>query len=93
MKPMKKTVFITAAVALGLANAAGIANATDIILVDPDNGIPWSWATQAQCEADGPGLRLADFHEDAVYKWWFCGQADDGLWYLHNTDNPVQPSS
>jgi hypothetical protein len=85
---MKKSVFIAAAVVLGLANAAGIAHATDIILVNPDNGLPWSWSTQAECQADGPALRLEDFHEDAVYKWWFCSAGDDGLWYLHNTDTP-----
>jgi len=85
---MKKILLTAAAVAFGLANATGIAHATDVIVVDSADGVPWSWSTQAQCEADGPNVRLDNVHEDAVYNWWYCAQGDSGLWYLHNTDEP-----
>lgn len=84
---MKKVLFAAALALGGLAGASGVAHATDFVGTD-DFGVPWSWPTQGACMADGPDMHLDNVHEDAVYKFWYCEQGDDGLWYLYNTDTP-----
>lgn len=76
-----------AVLVLGLAGSTGVAHATDILVVDP-RGVPYSWATSAQCMKDGPDVRLDDAAADIVYKYWYCQQGAGDLWYLHNTDMP-----
>lgn len=77
------------ALALGAALAGPvIAHADDVVLRD-DNGVPWSWPTEAACIKDGPDMHLEDVADDEFLKYWYCLQHDDGLWYLHNTDSPT----
>ncbi|NOQ99122.1 hypothetical protein HGK72_03550 [Mycolicibacterium fortuitum] len=68
---------------------SGVAHADDVVVRD-DNGIPWSWPTEASCIKDGPDQHLQNSDDDAFLKYWYCLKHDDGLWYLHNTDSPTE---
>ncbi|MCA4756167.1 hypothetical protein [Mycolicibacterium fortuitum] len=68
---------------------SGVAQADDVVVRD-DNGIPWSWPTEASCIKDGPDQHLQNSDDDAFLKYWYCLKHDDGLWYLHNTDSPTE---
>ncbi|MGV0635038.1 hypothetical protein ABQE69_13125 [Mycolicibacillus trivialis] len=86
---MKKLATGTA-IAVGLLmGGAAVASADDVIVYDGDTGVPWSWATKAECISDGPDMHLDNVGEDEVYQYWYCLQHDDGLWYLHNSDQPT----
>jgi hypothetical protein len=78
-----------ATVALGgVLVCARVAHADDVIVSDPDNDIRWSWTTESQCLTSGPDMALTDEVADQYLKYWYCLQGGDGLWYLHNTNNP-----
>lgn len=84
---MLKSVMGVAAVTAGLlAGASGVAWADDVIVYDGETGLPWSWPTQAACISDGPDMHLENVGDDNFYQYWYCQQHDDGLWYLHNSD-------
>jgi hypothetical protein len=86
---MMRSVFGGAAVAVGLLmGTSGVASAEDVIVYDGATGIPWSWPTEASCISDGPDMHLDNVGDDNVLKYWYCLQHDDGLWYLHNSDQP-----
>ncbi|BBY59737.1 hypothetical protein [Mycolicibacterium sarraceniae] len=82
---MKKAIAVAALAFGALMGAAGTANATDYLETD-SNGVPWHWATEAECQADSP-LVWNDPHFDRAFPYWFCGPGDGG-WYLYSTDVP-----
>lgn len=87
---MIRSLITGTAIAAGLLlGTAGVAVADDVVVYDGDTGIPWSWGTKAECISDGPDMHLDNVGEDEVYKYWYCLQHDDGLWYLHNSDQPT----
>ncbi|MDA4106705.1 hypothetical protein [Mycolicibacterium holsaticum] len=73
---------------LGTVTGTAVAYADDIVLGD-ENGVAWSWATEADCMRDGPDMALDNAADEARYRYWYCSIGDDGLWYLHNTDTPT----
>lgn len=85
---MKKAIVVGAMTFAGLMNAAAPAHAEDVLEVDGDTGIPWSWYSEADCSANGPSLANNDPAFDVAYPWWFCQQGVSGLWYFYSTDVP-----
>lgn len=60
--------------ALGAGTGAGIASA-DAVQVEGN------YATLADCQADGPSLRLTQ--SGGPYAHWSCHKGQDGLYYLY----------
>ncbi|MDH6194850.1 hypothetical protein M2272_001479 [Mycobacterium frederiksbergense] len=86
---LKRLVIASSFVLGAMLSFAGVASADDILVVGFD-GVEEFYYTQADCEADGPNVRLQI--NDQAYPYWYCRIGDDRgdnvHWYLYNTDIP-----
>jgi hypothetical protein len=82
---MMKKLLVAGTFVLATMASAGVAQAEEVRVVD-GGGVPLTWATEADCQTDGPNVALANPEEDAQYPYFICRVGDDGLWYLFNTD-------